>query len=109
MNQQGNPDGIETESRASTKTNKKKRSSASSKNTSKFNSEPIHTAYTESKKMKKDILSMQNMKNVPEEFQARLQDLITKSDLITCLLDECMEEKCASSTVQKQSEDNDSD
>ena len=40
--------------------------------------------------MKKDILSMQNMKNVPEEFQARLQDLITKSDLITCLLDVCM-------------------
>ena len=59
--------------------------------------------------MKKDILSMQEIENVPEEFQARLKGFITQSDFITGLLDACMENKAEASTVQKGSEDNGSD
>ena len=107
--QQENLNSVATKSQESTKTNRKKKRTTPSKKTSKFNSEPIRTAISESKKMKKDILSMQEIKNVPEEFQARLKGLITQSDFITGLLDACMENKAEASTVQKGSEDNGSD
>ena len=104
-NQQEN---ISTESKSSSKTNRKKRRTTSSKNSSKINPEAICTAYNVGKKMKQDILDMQEMMtNIPEDISLKLAGLITDSEQITNLIGSsgAIVIKAKDSTVQKGSSD----
>ena len=104
-NQQEN---ISTESKSSSKTNRKKRRTTSSKNSSKINPEAIFTAYNVGKKMKQDILDMQDMPNISEDISLKLAGLITDSEQITNFLigsSGAIVIKAKDSTVQKGSSD----
>merc|ERR1712071_37971 len=101
-------ENIPTECKSSSKTNKKKRRSASAKNSSKINPEAICSAYSVGKKMKQDILDMKAMMtDIPEDISLKLAGLINTSEKITDLIGSsgAIVTEANDSTVQKGSAD----